>query len=146
MVRTGRLSVVIIHSKWFPIPRKDALYASDSYRVGSTRTWYRALWNPSLNARPILTLRIWKIWWMISKTVGEFDGVHDFALPLQCLADPSVLARERGEVWKGWGGMLDRGWRMEEYTVSLPKQNRSQRFFSFLTRSFGAEINCESRA
>ena len=73
--------------------------------------------------------------------VGEFDGVHDFALPLQCLALTRLLnlPEKEAEVWKGWGmHALTEGGGMEEYTAeqfAKAEQDPGEDFFSFLNQA-----------
>ncbi len=73
--------------------------------------------------------------------VGEFDGVYDFALPLQCLALTRLLnlPEKEAEVWKGWGmHALTEGEGMEEYTAvqfAKAEQDPGDDFFSFLNQA-----------
>jgi len=73
--------------------------------------------------------------------VGEFDGVHDFALPLQCRALTRLLnvPESEADIWKDWGlHALTEGEGLEEYTAeqfARAEQDPGEDFFSFLNQA-----------
>lgn len=109
-------------------------------------TEFRALVEP-LFKRPLDPEYISNMENLVSSMVsnvlgaGEIDAVHDFALPLQCLALSHLLnmPETEAEVWKAWGlHALSEGAGLEDYTAqqfARAEQNPGEDFFSFLNKA-----------